>query len=66
MSGLPRRARLVTHVASGVVEIPLTGEPAHDALLERLAAFGGPTFRHEGEVDPETAAERAGIQDEAT
>lgn len=53
---------LVTHTKDGTVEIPLTGDPAHDALLERLARRGGPTFRHEGDEDPAERDARLALQ----
>jgi hypothetical protein len=63
-----RRPRLYAHTRDRVIEIPLTGEPEHDALLERLAHLGGGAVtRDTGElaVDPADDAARAALQDGA-
>jgi len=37
--------RLVVHGRRGVTEIPLSGDPRLDALLERFASKGGTVLR---------------------
>jgi hypothetical protein len=49
----PHDTDLVVHTASGTVRVPTTGEPEHDALLERLARKGGPVTRADGTVTPQ-------------
>jgi hypothetical protein len=54
--------KLVVHSADGVTEIPLTGEPVHDALLLRFAHRGGTVTSEDGSVllpDPDDEARRA-------
>jgi hypothetical protein len=54
--------RLVVHTADGVIEVPLTGDPHHDALLARLARLGGTVTDSAGALvvpDPDAEARRA-------
>jgi hypothetical protein len=57
--------RLVVHTADGVIEVQLSGEPDHDALLLRLARRGGPVTTAQGVLipppieDPDGVARRA-------
>jgi hypothetical protein len=46
---------LFVHSRHETTTIPLTGDPRHDALLARLAAFGGTVTRTEA-TDPDTLA----------
>lgn len=61
------RPHLKVYSRDGVVEIPLTGDPNYDALLERIARRGGTVLR-DGvltEEEPSEADTRAALQDGA-
>ncbi len=50
--------RLIVHTRDGVIQIPLTGDPRADSVLERFAARGrGAVLRDRGEL-----AEPAALQ----
>jgi hypothetical protein len=49
MTAIDAAGRLIVHTRrDGVIEIPLSGDPRLDALLERFAARGGAVVGEDG------------------
>ncbi len=62
-------ASLCVHTRDGVIEIPLTGDPEHDALLERLVRRGHHAVTKDGTLlapvqDDSDAAARGAMREE--